>query len=180
MNINEFKSSFDQGGFTRPSNFQAYVFRPGSTDPSVSREMSFRISNVNLPSRTINTSDYFYYGLPYRIGYSSSFADVNIGIYLSEDLKERDYFEDWVDIIIGNYRSSNSLSPESYNIGYYDDYVGTLIVQNYTDDGQIYHDLEIIQCYPTAIGEIAMDWADNNPLRLDVTFAFHHYKRIQQ
>lgn len=168
FNIEEFKSQLQYGRLAKSNNFEAYVFGPGSND--LQRNLPYRIESAEFPGRAIQTADRKIMGPQRRLGYDSILTDVNFQILLSEDFREKIYLEEWQDKIIGNYRTGQ-ISQEMFDIGYYDDYVGTVEVYQYDEAGIVRYKAKLLECYPIQINSIQSSWENVGTIsKLNVTF----------
>jgi hypothetical protein len=108
---------------------------------------------------------------------------------LSEDLREKEYFEKWHQSVIG----TGAFEGESgytdfygggtmtrYTAGYWDDYTGTVDIRQYGEAGDLRSIHTLNQAYPIILGGVAMNWADESIAKLTVTFAYRNYKCVFQ
>jgi len=177
FDIAEFLAQTNQSGFTKLQNFYCHISRTSNGDSAAERDMTFRCSAVNLPSRSILTIDHMIYGLPYQKAVGTDLDDCQVRIMLSEDLREKLYFEQWQDQMVGNYRTG-SITTSMFNLGYYDTYAnGTLTINVQNDIGDTTHTLQLLECYPTAMGLTEnYAWSDPNQFNhLNVNFAYRYF-----
>ncbi|MGZ9670012.1 hypothetical protein ACXX9E_29070 [Pseudomonas sp. GNP014] len=83
------------------------------------RKISLRCQGVNLPGRNVATmTDSNVYGKTREVveGVTSA-EDVTLTFQSSSGLDERKYFEQW---------QENMFNPDTWNLGYYNDYVGAV------------------------------------------------------
>ena len=114
MNISEMKSNIKYG-FARPNLFRVKIAEVGATD-----QLGFRINcyQAQIPGSNLATTDK---DSGFRsAAYHKIYADIILGFYCSTDMKELQFFQNWIDMIINpvtnrkGYYSvdpSNPLSP---------------------------------------------------------------------
>jgi hypothetical protein len=170
-------SELNANGVAKLSNFDVIINGPaGIQDVGVERSIQMRCFVVDLPGRRVETGGAIVYGPPRKIATNSIFDEITLQIILSEDMAEREYFETWFDKIVGNYRNLQS-DPNMYDVGFYDDYIGTVEITNYSESGDVIHRTKLIEAYPLNIGAESLSWEQGNQLMiLPVTMYYKHYK----
>lgn len=176
FDINQFLGEISRGGVTKTNLYDIIVTRTAKPDVQVERQISMRAENFNLPSRSSNVVEIPYVGPTLKIGTDAHYENITMTIILSEDQGEREYFEEWLDLIAGKMRTDGESSKSSYGIGYYNEYVGTIkaIVFNEVEDQTYAYDF--INAFPVSVEAIEMNYNDVQVAKLSVTFAFHYYK----
>lgn len=82
----------------------------------------------------------------------------------------------WQDIIVGYGRGVTNFRPGTFDVGYYDDYKGTIDIFQYNIIGQQVYQCKLIDAWPVGISDLPADWSAENIHRLQVTF---HYRLFQ-
>jgi hypothetical protein len=102
--------------------------------------------------------------MPYEPIYS---GEINISMILSADLRERKFFEDWMNFVC---------SRDNFKFGYYDDYITDLEITVFSKDEIPTHRFFVEEVYPKSIGDLQMGYdKDNDYLRQDITLSFRKY-----
>jgi len=127
-----------------------------------------RCDSITIPGRSFSTIPYRFYGparnMPYEPIYS---GELTASIILSADMKERQFFEDWMDLIC---------SRSNYKFEYYENYVTTFEINVLTKQDQQSYRVLVEEAYPKQIGDVQMGYdKDNEYLKQDVTFSFRKY-----
>ena len=183
FDINRFTAQLNKGGLARTSDFECVVDTTGIKNLGVSDELQFRIESTSLPMRSIQAIDYKDYGNPYKIGGLGNAVEIEMIIICSEDLRERDFFMRWQDLIVGNYRiaeqtSSIAAKRNMFDIGYYDDYVckqGVTIYQLDPEGFRTYA-VDLIDAYPMNVQVQPVTWAQNDIQKLNVTMTYRYFQ----
>ena len=160
----------------------------------VANSLTMRIDNLELPGKQLATEEVQYYGPPRKSAYGMIYEDLSFNVYLSKDLKERDFFSAWMDLTF-NYNTAH--------VSYYDDVVKTCTFHSYdrasstkvlqsTDKStsRTFNDLEdkelehfskysitFEEAYPISIGQITYAYASDEIARLPVTMAYRKWKK---
>lgn len=179
FNINEFKATLDRGTVALSSHYEVQITRPQGLFPDpqgVERDLMFRVDQVDVPGRSIRTAEVKYYNSPVRLmGYDSNYAPCTMSVLLSEDLREKIYLELWQDAIIGHHRLG-VINQGMYDLGFYSDYVGTVLIKTFDVTGKQRAETKLIEAYPMQIGVLSASWAGaDQPLKLLTTFAYRYY-----
>lgn len=135
------------------------------------RDLTLYANACSLPSRDMQNVEFREYGEKRALGFNQTHKDLMITFYCSEDLRERAFFELWQDSIF---------NPRNKQITYYKDYVSNLLITKYSTGWK--HKMGIYkfqEVYPTNVGGMPLNFEGNQVLRLDVTFKYRNYERIQ-
>lgn len=175
FNINNFIANINDSGVAKSGNFEVVINRPGA-DAADARNMTLRTAFATAPGRRIDTTEIKDYGVIRWAGYAETLEDVTIRILLSEDLREKLYFEKWFDEVVGDHRS-NQINNRMYDFGYYDDYCknNTVTITQFDATGKPVHFHQLLETFPVQVGDVDGTWADDTVLYLDVTFKYRHY-----
>lgn len=182
FNINRFHSEIARtGGVAMTSNFTASIYGPQFLQAdSDARTLSFRISDIDFPQRTITPADYLTYGPPMIVGTRANYIPIDLSVLLSPDFRERDYFLAWQDLISGNARNPNlnqDQSKKRFDIGYYDDYAkgSFCVIEQYTETGEPVHTVTLLECYPLTVGPLTATWSQTTPSMQRINLAFRYF-----
>jgi len=94
-------------------------------------------------------------------------GEVNLSVILSEDLRERKFFEEWMAGVSSIY---------NYKMGFYNDYTTIVDVDVLNRQDQGLYTFTIEEVYPKAIGDIQVGYdKDNEFMRQDITLSFRKY-----
>jgi hypothetical protein len=193
--ISEFKSSI--GKPVRPNLFKAvlrgwdksasdendllgvYLTRNVVADID---EFSFRCEKAEFPGRTIATSEDTGGGGPtLKLPYDVTYNDIQLSIICSADMKERLFFESWMDSIIGPAGMKSGASTGGL-VSYFEHYARgiSLEVQQLNERGEIIIAYTMHDIYPTALSAMNATWEEvNSYQRFGVTLFYRHYTYVK-
>lgn len=171
-NINEMVTVIAESGLAYSNRYEvdiAFPKRHPSRNMQAMRSMLVRCDSVAIPGRSLTTTAYRFYGparnMPYEPIYS---GEMNISIILSADLRERTFFEDWLNTIV---------NPTNYKFSYYDDYVSNMTITPLTKSDTTHTQFVVEEVYPKSIGDIQMGYdKDNDFLKMDITLSYRKYR----
>ena len=172
-------------GYAQPNRYEVLVLGPinagGGGMENAARNMqkqsdirniSLRCESVNLPGRTLTSAaDTNIYGPTREIVEGVTYAeDITCVFQSSAGLNERVFFENW---------QRQAFNQETWNIGYYKDYVGALEIYLLDKNDQRRYGLKIWEAYPKTIGPIALGYATNNEIvKTSVSFSWRYWTSL--
>ena len=182
---NEFKAEISKaGGIALASDFRVIVSAPGALTHYDTEPLMFRIDGIDFPARSVTEIPYSLYGAPYKIGATLNYVPITLSVLLSPDLRERDFFLEWQDLIGGSHRkakenSSTDAVQQQFNIGFYNDYISEqgITIEQYDrgkPDIPVYT-ATLMDCYPSMVGASTMSWQTPDVLRQSVTISFRYF-----
>jgi hypothetical protein len=150
------------------NRYELIVNAPKKMGAFVSRTMTLRCNSVSVPGRSLSTTNYRFYGPQRQMPYEPLYTgELGVSYILSGDMRERVFFENWLDIIC---------NKNNYKFSYYDEYITTLTLNVLDKTDSVVYSAEIEEAYPKQIGEIGMGYDKENEYMIqDVTFAFRKY-----
>lgn len=139
--------------------------------------LALRADAAELPGRAVQTLDNRYYGPLRKSGYQANYVDTTISFICSEDLREKLFFEKWQDLIVGKHREpGTNADSESFNAGYYDDYVSSIEIVQLNENNDITFEMKLLEAYPLQIAPLPLNWGSDELHKLSVTFAYNRYE----
>ncbi len=184
--ISDFKNAI--GKPVRPNLFKAII--NGWEDNAVLNALlkergvsdidnfSFRCEKAEFPGRSIATSDDTGGGGPaLKLPYDVTYNDITISVICSPDMKERLFFESWIDSIVGR-AGLTATVPVGGLVSYFEDYARgiTLVVSQLDEAGNTLIKYTMNDVYPITISPMNATWEEvNSYQRFGVTFFYRHY-----
>lgn len=170
-NINNVVDAITKSGLAFANRYEVFFTVPngfGVSDRDTLQYLSIRCDSISIPGRSFSTTPYRFYGPARNMPYEPIYAgELTASIVLSGDMRERKFFEDWMDLIC---------SSSNYKFNYYDDYISDFEISVLTKDEINTYTVFVEEAYPKAIGDIQVGYdKDNEYLKQDVTFAFRKY-----
>lgn len=167
--------------FTRPAklnNFEVVI--SGPQELGRNEELRFKIENAEFPGRTVNAVDHSHYGPIQKVATGSVYADTQFSVLLSDDYNEAEYFNRWMDIIMGNHRNSfggaGPSTSQTFNVAYFRDYAKIATIRGFDEQGTLKREVSLIDCYPILVSPVNLNWNSNEIARLNVTMHYRYWK----
>lgn len=170
-NINELVSNITRSGLAYSNRYEidiGFPLRHPSRDEQSRRSMLVRCDSVVIPGRSLSTTPYRFYGparnMPYEPIYS---GEMNISIILSSDMRERNFFEAWLNAIV---------NPVNFKFAFYDDYISGMAITVLDKSDTPAARFIVEEVYPKSIGDIQMGYdRENDFLKMEATLCFRKY-----
>ena len=192
FNINNFTAEINDKGFAR-SDFFEVIFTgfplkvvaaiEESTSPPTNVRtdfLSLRAESVTVPQRAITPIEYKDYGAPFKIGSTANYIEIDVTFILSKDMRERNFFLAWQDVIAGDHRLKQTASRgSSFDLGYFDDYKcdGIEIIHYEGDENKDSpsYITQLRDAYPLNVGPVTRSWASAEIMKQVVTFTYRYF-----
>jgi hypothetical protein len=162
-NIRQFLSSFTKD-LARPNRFE--VFIPGE----VSERLRFRCENAELPGKTFATAELKIGANPTeKYPYHVAFNDLNLTFIVSDDMIEKQFFEQWME----------QINPsDTYNYEYRTTYAKDIEIYQYGVDGKRIYAVRLKDAFPISTNQLDLDWSADGHHKLSVTMAYTSWQKI--
>ena len=123
---------------------------------------------AEYPGRGFNNIDMRYYGPNFKLPFQTTYEDMTLTFLCREQSPERRFFDDWMNII----------NPtNSYDFSYYDSYTCEVQIFQYDDTNTVSYYFSLLGAYPVLVNPQQLTWADDQFLRLGVTFTYSKWVR---
>jgi hypothetical protein len=98
--------------------------------------------------------------------------DIAMTFVSSAGLEERVFFEEWQEL---------AFNKKTWNVGYYDDYVGTVEIYLLNRQDERRYGIKLIEAFPKTISGTDLGQASNNEIiKTSVSFSFRYWETLDQ
>ena len=184
--LNDILSSYhNNNGYAQPNKFDVIITPPakngggnnenvfsGMESKSATRDNSMRCESVQLPGRNLATvTDSNIYGPTRDIVEGVTYAeDLNMVFQASSGLDERVFFENW---------QRQAFNEQTWNIGYYNDYIGNIEIYLLDKQDQRRYGLKIHEAFPKTITATDLNYGTNTEIiKTSVSFSFRYWTAL--
>jgi hypothetical protein len=192
FNVSLFKNSIQAA--VRPNYFIAELsgyelksFALGAY--KINETFSFRCERAEFPGKTLATNeDVGGGGTTLKLPYDVTYNDIQLSIICTEDKKERMFFDNWIDSIIGpagyDIATKDSAGKTIFYtqnpglVRYYEDYAKgvKLSVKQLNAKAEVIMNWVMHDIYPIAISAMNASWDEPNSYqRFSVTLNYRYY-----
>ena len=181
FSISDFKNNI--GNIVRPNLFVA-EFEPGpkfanylsTIDSEFIERFPFRCEVAEFPGKSLaTTEDTGGAGPTLKLPYDVTFNDINMTIICAEDMKERQFFESWMDSIVAPVKSKSI----SGLVNFYENYAegNKLSISQLDAKATNLITFSMYDIYPVAISPMTASWEETNTYqRFSVTMTYRYYQ----
>ena len=177
LNMGRFRSVLDNGGSLAKACRYIVAIKPQESIKSYPKDLHFLCESAELPGRGFSVVQTRYYGPSQMFPTNSEYQPINLSFMCRSDSQERRFFDDWLDFI----------NPvESFNFEYPEKYYSQIEVYQYAEYGaggvatptaHITYQWRLNKAWPTLVAAQAVNWADQEYLKLQVSFAYKYWDR---
>jgi len=167
--ISQFKAQMTGGG-ARPNQFRVELSFPTFVGVAGVTGLAgqFLCKSTTLPASTIEDITAWYRGRPVHFAGERTFAPWRVAFYNDSNFGLRNAFELWSGTI-SNYSATNgTVNPGNYQVD--------MLVHHLDRNDNIVKTYRFYDAYPTNVGEIGLDFEQNNQIELfDVDFTYNYF-----
>lgn len=184
-------------GFARPTKFMCDFILPTGVAESIVKQETDRstlvgeltsqsevqrglrayVEAVDMPGRTLDTTDFRIYGPKRQIVTGHSFSgEITMSVYCDKYLRQRSFFEMW---------QKAAFDQGSNNVHFYDEYTGGLRIYQLgsfagnDDKDRIAYGVELFEVFPKTISAVSYsNEAENQIQKISVSLAFRNWINI--
>ena len=149
----------------------SYLKTEGASN--VTSRLSWLCDTINIPSRSLTTTEFRTYGLPVKRPYGSVYTESQMEFLCTRNMGEKKFFDAWLNYIFDN---------RSYDMAYYENYVTDIDIYHFDRSVSTANDLSkstyhitLEEAYPTLVGELSMNHTATEVLKLPITFTYKKY-----
>ena len=143
-----------------------------SIDNELNEEGSISImcTSSQMPARTLATNQHKHQNYPINLPYAVNYDQITFGFILSEDFKERRYFELWQEAVV---------NVKDGSMNFYSEYTTNLYIHQLDKNSNITYSVELIEAYPVTISNVDHSYATQNDLlNMSVTFSYKYWRNL--
>lgn len=169
--ISDLLASISKHGLASSSRFLVSLTPPSkvlslnSQMLTFGRDLQLMCSRASIPGVTLDTEEHRHYDLSVKTVKGKNFAgNIDLTLRVDKSFKVLQYFHNWMHM---------AYDPETGDVGWYDDYVGKVIIYllDRTDISVFKVSLE--EAFPVSTNSIDLSWDTTNSLMdLQVSFAY--------
>ena len=175
FSIDTFTAKLKAGG-ALASLFEAELTTTkGPQQASAISDFKFLCKSATLPGDTIETATVTYMGRGINIPSNRAAVQWTTTVYNDEGMGIRNNIESWMEKL-----NSHKSNVRDSGMSQIQSYTGTLKVKTFEKAGTVIpKSYEFIDAWPSAIGEITVDWETNDIQTYDITWEFSYWRSNQ-
>ena len=140
-----------------------------------SSTLPFRCEAAEFPGRTIATSEDTSHGPAVSFAYDTTYSDMTLTFIVSEDMKERGFFDIWMETIMKNTGGYDDI--QGGRPAYYDDIVSQVEINQLDQKGEnVIGRCRLEGAFPISLSSMNLSWEEQNTYqRFTVTFNYRYH-----
>jgi hypothetical protein len=172
FNMLDFKSVSEKfGGLAKSCKFAVRIVPSSSylaQYSDIMKDLIYLCEAAEYPGRGLNTMDVRYYGTNFKVPFQTSYEDMTLTFLCRAESPERKFFDDWMNLI----------NPTTtYDFSYRDQYSCEIQIFQYGDDNAVNYQFSLLDAFPVLVNPQQLTWADDQFLRLGITFTYNKWVR---
>lgn len=169
--LNNFISKIRRQDLSRASRFECIITAPAGIELSGSRTISLLCEEALIPGlQSTYAPVRFGNWLEPRVSGVEYFIDnATLTFYLDNEQDVRTYLEDWI--------FKSQADPISKEVGFYNDYVGEVIIHALDRTDRIKGSWKLVDAFPRIINLTPLAMANDTPNRVSVIFSYKYWER---
>ena len=177
MNISDVLKK-NKYGFARPNLFRVQILN-ARVDGNHIERLSIHCFQAQIPGTNILTTDRDI-GLR-QVAYQRAYADMMMGFYCSGDLKELEFFQNWMDKIVNKNNNHMGYYSPGTDQGGDPGYTSTVLIEQLTRDdmnlkNQVAAKWQLEEAFPKQIDPIQLDYGTNDIyMAVTITMTFRKF-----
>jgi hypothetical protein len=171
--ISDFKANLSGGG-ARSNQFSVTLIPPAlvANSGNAGRAIGFLCKAASLPGSQIADVPVFYRGRPVHLAGERDFQPWNLTIYNDTDFLIRDAFEAWSHLMVNYNATDGQPTPLAYQVD--------AVVSQLDRNGVVLKSYTFHDCWPTDIGQIDLDYEQNNVIEtFPVTLQYNYFEPLR-
>lgn len=164
LNLDGIRSAYESGDFARPNLFAVEI-------PFLGRNFEFKCKAANMPAGIVPEVLVSYQNRKIKIAGDREFDAWTITVYNEEGQNTRQEVLDWMALAAGQGLDITGAQPDNYK--------KTAIIKRYNRKGDETYKQQLTGCFPTSVGEVTLDWEDNNSVEMfEITLAYDYFGTV--
>ena len=146
-------------------------------ETQIQRGLRAFVENVDMPGRTLDTTDYQIYGPRRQVVTGHSFSgEITMSMYCDKFLRQRSFFEMW---------QKAAFDQGTNNVHFYEDYIGAVRIYQLgafaenADRDRISYGVHLFECFPKTISAVTYGQGQNDEIqKISVSLAFRNWQNL--
>lgn len=176
LGMNEFRTAADAAGqFAKNCRFVVRILPPNAIG-SLPDDLHLMCEAVEYPGRGFNVTETRYYGPSQSFPNNTMYNTANMSFICRTNSPERFFFDEWMEFI----------NPtKTFNFAYPQEYWSRIQIYQLAEYGvaktsrapKATYGWTLHKAWPTLVNPQQVSWADNDILRLQVSFSYKYWDR---
>jgi hypothetical protein len=140
--------------------------------PEITRGLEIMLESTDIPGKSLTTTEVKYNGDYYKLPYANVYETQQFVFKCSKDMYEKNIIDEWMKMIF---------DPTTHAIGYMDDYVSNITINQLDEQNQVVYSVILKDSYPSLCAPITVSNEDkDNFARLQVQFMYRRWQKAEE
>uniref|UniRef100_A0AAU6W3H8 Uncharacterized protein n=1 Tax=Pseudomonas phage Cygsa01 TaxID=3138529 RepID=A0AAU6W3H8_9VIRU len=117
------------------------------------RSLQIMCQVASFPGTNVDTAELKAGGKPRKFAYGLSYDTADFAFLVSNDMREKKIFDYWIKTIV---------DAKTGAVGFYDDYIVDVTIEQMDEWGRVTHTLKLEEAYPTVVTPMELDMGSTN------------------
>ena len=173
FSVTDFMSNIDNlGGYAQRHKYSVLIIPPTAFRSFVrASKIEFLAKSVVLPRKGFATTEQRIYGINKTVPYETTFEPAVITMINTNDWAPRIFWNKWLEHI---------QNPDTKNMTYYKQSVGTVFINHYDDSrtnlNSPNYSVTLFEAWPESISEISLAWENKEILDFEISLRYKYWK----
>tara|TARA_Y100000310_G_scaffold171233_1_gene171432 strand:+ start:17 stop:694 length:678 start_codon:yes stop_codon:yes gene_type:complete len=165
-------------GFATPNRYEVIITGPSKRKKKAisidQRKISLFCTEATLPARSLESSpDNNIYGVAREVVNRPLYAgDIVLTFFCSHGAEERIFFEEW---------QQNAFDPTTWDVGYYDDYIGVVDIYLLDKSNIRYYGVRLHEAYPKEVQPILLSYAQSTDIiKVNISMQYRYWDTLDE
>ena len=169
FSVTDFMSEMGNlGGYAQRHKYSVQIIPPTALQSSIGPDkIDFLAKSVLMPRKGFATTEHQTYGIRRTVPYEQTFEPVLLTMINTNDWAPRIFWDEWLDHI---------QNPDTKNLTYYGESVGTVYIDHYDDShtspGIPNYSVTLKEAWPENISAIALAWENKDVQDFEISLRY--------
>ena len=176
LKISDFISRIGDRGISRLNRIAIHIKPPfeligllnyGDKD----QYLTYYAESVSMPGVEFTTGAIYFGGPPMTFPVRSEYRDITVSFIVDDWMRQKNFFDSWMNFI--------NPKENKFDFRYRDEIIGEIDILQIREDGEgASYGLRMYEVFPIAMSEIKGSWAEQEPVRLDISFSYRYWRSL--
>ena len=173
FSVTDFMTNIENlGGYAQRHKYSVQIIPPTAFRSAVGNgKIDFLAKSVLMPRKGFATTEQRIYGINKTVPYETTFEPVLLTMINTNDWAPRIFWDSWLEHI---------QNPNTKNMTYYKQSVGTIIIKHYDDEktqvgGKSNYSVTLKEAWPESISAIALAWENKDIQDFEISLRYKEW-----
>ncbi len=179
FSVENFTAQISKVGLASPNKFEVDVTPPTRLNFG-GEKFNLMCESASIGGRTVQSMLDIQYGIRRELAYGApQYTPLSLAFLCSEKMTEKLKLDAWSNLIVNSTGNGASNTTAPFNVGYYDDYKGSVKVTKLDKSGEKVLTIEYLDAWPKTISQVDLNHSTkDSTLRVTCEFSYTYWKLV--